>query len=86
MDKKYDEWKTKSEIVRERKKEITLAFVALSNVWPLKRIVLSVAAISSTPVIHAKGGHWVPHTDLQKRGLVPWQWHESFRTETLRSG
>ncbi|KYN02621.1 hypothetical protein ALC62_06420 [Cyphomyrmex costatus] len=29
--------------------ELTLALVALSNVWPLNRIVLSVAAISSTP-------------------------------------
>ncbi|KYN41159.1 hypothetical protein ALC56_04310, partial [Trachymyrmex septentrionalis] len=31
------------------KNELTLALVALSNVWPLNRIVLSVAAISSTP-------------------------------------
>lgn len=57
---------------RERGREgrLTLAFVALSNVCPLKRIVLSVAAISNTPVIHAKRGHRVSHYDLQKRGLV----------------
>lgn len=51
--------------------KLTLAFVALSNVWPLKRIVLSVAAISNTPVTYAKGGHRVSHTSLQKRALVP---------------
>lgn len=34
--------------------KLTLALVALSNVWPLNRIVLSVAAISNTPATDKK--------------------------------